>query len=262
MLLKMLQIQPDKEIIIEFIKNDDFKYLRLLGAVYMRLVGRAIDIFNYLEPLLNDYRRVRIRQRSGGFALSHIDEVIDELLRSDYLFDIALPHLPSRRTLEKIGQLEMRTSALDDEFQELLVEKKRQEAAEGAAQDKNRFLAASSQVHRPSDADRREYRPTMREKWRLGPSDHRNSTRRSRSRSTSRDRHRRHAEYRDERRGRVDYSRRQYDRPRSRSRERKRPRETADMEERDGGPPSGSKDSLTIEQANALRASLGLAPLK
>ena len=31
LILKMLQIQPDKEIIVEFIKNDDFKYLRLLG---------------------------------------------------------------------------------------------------------------------------------------------------------------------------------------------------------------------------------------
>lgn len=31
LILKMLQIQPDKEIIIEFIKNDDYKYVRLLG---------------------------------------------------------------------------------------------------------------------------------------------------------------------------------------------------------------------------------------
>lgn len=31
LLLKMLQIQPDKEIVIEFIKNDDYKYVRLLG---------------------------------------------------------------------------------------------------------------------------------------------------------------------------------------------------------------------------------------
>lgn len=30
-ILKMLQIQPDKEIIIEYIKNEDFKYVRLLG---------------------------------------------------------------------------------------------------------------------------------------------------------------------------------------------------------------------------------------
>jgi pre-mRNA-splicing factor 38A len=31
LILKMLQIQPDKEIIIEYIKNEDFKYVRLLG---------------------------------------------------------------------------------------------------------------------------------------------------------------------------------------------------------------------------------------
>lgn len=43
LVLKMLQIQPDKEIIIEFIKNDDYKYLRLLGAFYLRLVGAWPD---------------------------------------------------------------------------------------------------------------------------------------------------------------------------------------------------------------------------
>lgn len=32
LILKMLQIQPDKDIVVEFIKNDDFKYLRLLGV--------------------------------------------------------------------------------------------------------------------------------------------------------------------------------------------------------------------------------------
>jgi len=31
LICKMLQIQPGKEIIIEFIKNDDYKYVRLLG---------------------------------------------------------------------------------------------------------------------------------------------------------------------------------------------------------------------------------------
>lgn len=31
LILKMLQIQPDKEIIIEYIRSEDFKYVRLLG---------------------------------------------------------------------------------------------------------------------------------------------------------------------------------------------------------------------------------------
>ena len=32
LLLKLLQLQPEKEIIVEFIKNEDYKYVRLLGA--------------------------------------------------------------------------------------------------------------------------------------------------------------------------------------------------------------------------------------
>ncbi len=31
LLLKLLQLQPEKEIIVEFIKNEDYKYIRVLG---------------------------------------------------------------------------------------------------------------------------------------------------------------------------------------------------------------------------------------
>lgn len=31
LLLKLLQLQPDKEIVVEFIKNEDYKYVRVLG---------------------------------------------------------------------------------------------------------------------------------------------------------------------------------------------------------------------------------------
>lgn len=30
-MLKLLQLQPEKEIIVEFIKNEDYKYVRVLG---------------------------------------------------------------------------------------------------------------------------------------------------------------------------------------------------------------------------------------
>ena len=53
-------------------------------------------MFEYLEPLYNDYRRVRLRTEEGHFVLSHVDEVVDEMLRNEYLFDIALPRIPSR----------------------------------------------------------------------------------------------------------------------------------------------------------------------
>jgi hypothetical protein len=32
LMLKLLQLQPEKEIIVEFIKNEDYKYVRILGG--------------------------------------------------------------------------------------------------------------------------------------------------------------------------------------------------------------------------------------
>ena len=82
-MLKLLQIQPDHEIVREYIRNPDHKYLRLLGAFYLRLTGRPADIFRYLEPLYNDFRRVRVKRPDGCFALSHVDEFVDELIHGD-----------------------------------------------------------------------------------------------------------------------------------------------------------------------------------
>ena len=91
--LKMLQIQPQKDIVIEFIRNEDFKYVRALGAYYMRLTGTSLDCYKYLEPLLDDYRKIRIRDRNGQYHLSHMDEFVDQLLREDRVADIQLPRL-------------------------------------------------------------------------------------------------------------------------------------------------------------------------
>jgi pre-mRNA-splicing factor 38A len=37
-----------------------------LGAIYMRLVGTSLDVYNYLEPLLNDYRKLKVQNKMGG----------------------------------------------------------------------------------------------------------------------------------------------------------------------------------------------------
>ena len=124
--LKMLQLQPDKDIVIAFIQNEDFKYLRLLGAMYMRLVGKPVEIYKYLEPLYNDYRKVAHRG-SAGWSLKHVDELIDSLLVDEIVFDVALPHLPKRMKLEELGLLEPRKSALDAELENIL--KIKEEAA-------------------------------------------------------------------------------------------------------------------------------------
>lgn len=94
--LKLLQIQPEKDIIIEFIRQDDFKYIRALGAFYIRLTFSAVEIYKYLEPLYNDYRKLRHMNKDGRFELIHMDEYIDNLLRSEAYLGITLPHIQVR----------------------------------------------------------------------------------------------------------------------------------------------------------------------
>ncbi|XP_015911606.1 pre-mRNA-splicing factor 38A [Parasteatoda tepidariorum] len=118
LVLKMLQIQPEKDIIIEFIRQEDFKYVRALGAFYMRLVGTSLDCYKYLEPLYNDYRKLRKQDRQGEFQVVFMDEFIDELLHEERLCDVILPRIQKRHVLEENNELEPRISALEDDLDE------------------------------------------------------------------------------------------------------------------------------------------------
>merc|ERR1712224_597718 len=105
LVLKMLQIQPTKEVFLEFILNEDYKYVRILGAFYLRLIGSGTEIYQYLEPLFHDYRKIRVQTVEGTFTLSHVDEIIDELLTKDVVFDTTLPRIQPRCMLEHQGYL-------------------------------------------------------------------------------------------------------------------------------------------------------------
>lgn len=105
LILKMLQIQPEKDIIVEFIKNEEFKYVRALGALYMRLTGTSLDCYKYLEPLFNDNRKLRRQSKQGKFELVHMDEFIDELLREERCCDVILPRIQKRHVLEENNEL-------------------------------------------------------------------------------------------------------------------------------------------------------------
>lgn len=105
LILKMLQIQPEKDIIVEFIKNEEFKYVRALGALYMRLTGSSLDCYKYLEPLFNDNRKLRIQNKQGVFELIHMDEFIDHLLREERCCDVILPRIQKRYVLEENNEL-------------------------------------------------------------------------------------------------------------------------------------------------------------
>ncbi len=66
LLLKMLQIQPSLEVTEAYIKNEDYKYIRALGAFYLRLTGTPTQIFGLLEPLYNDFSKLRVMNNDGS----------------------------------------------------------------------------------------------------------------------------------------------------------------------------------------------------
>jgi pre-mRNA-splicing factor 38A len=69
LILKLLQIQPDKEIILEYLNNKDYKYLTALAAYYIRLTSKPKDVYLNLEALYVDYRKLRVRNSDGSFKV-------------------------------------------------------------------------------------------------------------------------------------------------------------------------------------------------
>ncbi|KAJ5070378.1 pre-mRNA-splicing factor 38a [Anaeramoeba ignava] len=92
---KMIELKIPKEITVEFIRNEDFKYVRALGAFYYRLIGEPIDIYIELEKLYSDFRRLK-KLTDNGYSLIYVDEFIDELLHSESSCDTSLPRIPKR----------------------------------------------------------------------------------------------------------------------------------------------------------------------
>src|SRR5208282_1576768 len=124
---KLLQIQPEREIIMEYLHAEDFKYpsvaasmtdlryLQALAAFYIRLTFPGVECYKILEPFLNDYRKLRLRSQTG-FHLTFMDEYVDSLLHDERVCDIALPRIPTRFALEETDELEPRISLLGSEI--------------------------------------------------------------------------------------------------------------------------------------------------
>ncbi|MCJ1276590.1 hypothetical protein MMC21_004396 [Puttea exsequens] len=114
--MKLLQLMPERNIILEYLHQADFKYLSALAAFYVRLTFEAKDVFQTLEPLLVDYRKLKRRTREGQYALTYMDQFADDLLTKDRVCGTSLRKLPQRTILEDLGVLEVRESPLGEEL--------------------------------------------------------------------------------------------------------------------------------------------------
>ena len=109
--LKLLQLHPEPELIVQsFLHQEEFKYTRALGALYVRLTGRPADIYLTLQALYADRRKIRrVEDRhsssNSNQTIGFMDEYIHELLTATTVAGIALPRLPQRHALQEAGYL-------------------------------------------------------------------------------------------------------------------------------------------------------------
>ncbi|GMT09305.1 hypothetical protein PFISCL1PPCAC_602 [Pristionchus fissidentatus] len=288
LLLKMLQIQPDKEIAVEFIRQEDFKYLRALGAAYVRLTMTGSEIYRLLEPLYNDYRKLRWMNKMGKYEMVYMDEFVDALLREERHCDIQLPRLQKREALEDTAELEPYKSLLEEDLGKLSSDESEPEDDRAKRPERPKLVNRRRDRSKERERDERERRGSPRRPYAVFRSrsrerdqrkkDTRGDDKRRRSRTPERRDDRR--DDRDGRRGgderdrrddrRDDRDRRGDDRERRDDRggrgdrgdrgrgDRDRERDRDDKKRRGN---DGNDEQREIAEANALRAKLGLAPL-
>ncbi|XP_041358437.1 pre-mRNA-splicing factor 38A-like [Gigantopelta aegis] len=263
LILKMLQIQPEKDIVVEFIRNEDFKYVRALGAVYMRLVGTSLDCYKYLEPLYYDYRKMRRMNRNGEFEVLHMDEFIDELLREERICDIILPRVQKRQVLEENNQLESRVSAVEEDLEDMETDDE-----EELVRDSRRSpTPEKSQRHRDADKITRSPSPRIRRSRSRSPH-RRDREERRHDRDKDRKRHRspgkKHREE-DDRRHKSKKSKKDRKDDDHRSHKHRHEKDGRhhhkDRRDRDEKDRRGREDP-DVREANELRARLGMVPLR
>ena len=87
LLLKLLQINPEFSIVKELLNDTTNKYLRALISIYIRIAFRPIDIYQLLEPILKDYRKLRHRLNTTwtimALAWRTSEHIISELKKQN-----------------------------------------------------------------------------------------------------------------------------------------------------------------------------------
>lgn len=259
--LKLLQIQPDEDVIMEYIKQAEWKYLRALGAAYMRISARHTKVYQILEPLLADYRKLRYRDLTGKLSIIHMDEFIDWLIREETVCDVTMPQLPKREVLEQTLQLPPRKSILEDDLAELddlgepevRDDTKAPDQAAAPPPAKSSPARAACSPSRGSHSSRRSRgsRRSRSRRSRPRPS----SRRRTRSKSCSGSRDRSQSRPTRDRKEKADKKR---DKKEKKVKKDKKAGDEKGRTEKK----AKDKDGLSVDQWNDVRKELGLKPLK
>lgn len=151
---KLLQITPDREIILYYLEQagEEFKYLRALAAFYIRIAWeKDEEVYTTLEPYLADFRKLKRRARES-WTLTHMDEFIDDLLVKSRVCATTLPKINPRTYLEDEGRLEERVSPLGEELDELDRDDEEDERSDGEVEE----VEANGNGHRDSENPRLE----------------------------------------------------------------------------------------------------------
>jgi hypothetical protein len=76
---RVLQILPKPEIVLAFVRQDVHKYLRMLGAAVIRLIGNQLMLSTTLAICLEDFRNIRVRSQDGALRIEPLDRLCEAL---------------------------------------------------------------------------------------------------------------------------------------------------------------------------------------
>jgi pre-mRNA-splicing factor 38A len=117
LLFKLLLLKPEMDIVLAYLQQEDWKYLRALAAIYIRLTAKSEVIYEHLETVIKtDYRKLRYRNSNRSYSLTFMDEFIDNLLHGDRVCDTILPYFNKKEMefsdLESSSEEEVSTLTL------------------------------------------------------------------------------------------------------------------------------------------------------
>jgi hypothetical protein len=77
--VRLLQILPSPDVVLAMLRQDIHKYLRMVAAVVIRLIGNADMLKEAIAICFEDFRNIRIRQVDSSLAIVPLDQLCETL---------------------------------------------------------------------------------------------------------------------------------------------------------------------------------------